>query len=191
MFKIIEASYPTHHLHSLSLRHPRALALTYAALNFAFGSWVWPSSRVQAPSHSDSTMDEDKDEKALKQRIPSFVATSLPSADRLIIGPMDESKQSLFSDSMQFELDNDNPSSSSGINTMHDLAHASLLEAQQIVLGSVSSSSSRRSSFTKSDPPNANHTRVTLSSKAGYIHDRILNPSMVSVYHPLTSWHSD
>lgn len=168
MFKIIEASSPAHHLCSLLLPHPRALALTYAALNFAFGSWVWPLSRAQ--------MTEEDNANALKQRIPSFVASTPLSADRLIIGPMDESKRALFNDSMQFELNH--RSSSTAINAMHDLAHASLLEAQNIVVDSKSFSS-RRSSIGDSESQQVDRSRVILSSKAGYIHDRILNPSMV------------
>ena len=117
------------------------------------------------------------DDKRLKQRVNSFGSTTALSADRLVIGPFDESKRKLFEDSMRFEIGNE--SSSSEINAMHDLAHASLFEQHRIAR-MLDSSSQRRPPSNGLDSVPTVRSRVTLSSKAGYIHDRIINPSMVS-----------
>lgn len=154
MLKILE----THN--TLALKRPSGIALTYPALNFSFSSWSWPS-----------------DPEAAKQcEHVASLTSSYPPLIEARIGGMDEKNKSLASIEEKERR--------ATLAVVHRHTNASLFERQQQFqkaqsaimqngTDDVSDGDAQGIKKLKIEP------RLTMASKTGYLHDRIITPSMV------------
>ena len=210
MFKIQEYSQP--------LPHPAGIALTYAALNFSFGSLAWPSRPTPAPSTLSLTQYPDNDIKDLDDSLKINVSTKrtgrsyslkhiksqgallssstiLPPSAKVVIGSLEEERRkfssqskSKASGSVHFSSESVNgrrsSSSSPHKSVVHQQAHTSLFEQRQAIVDALGSEAFLEDSLyekRKGDISKEARRRLTMSSKVGYMQDRISNPSMVRI----------
>ncbi|THH03434.1 hypothetical protein EW145_g6259 [Phellinidium pouzarii] len=177
VFKIIETVSTDSPVSTLSLPRPAGLALAYAALNFSFGAWICPSNPTPTPSSTSLA--------GLKlangSGAPPSVSSTLPPIAKVVVGSLDEEKRKNrvgFADDAEL-TDGDVYQWDSSKNVVYQQAHASLFERHQAVHKALGSGASTFASE-KARISQIAGGRLTMSSKAGYIHDRIITASMVS-----------
>ena len=153
MLKILETRS------TLGLRRPTGLALTYPALNFSFSSWAWPTDR-----------------EAAKECEHEAGITSCPPPLDARIGGMEEQHKHLS------VIDDKERRNTMAV--IHRYTNGSLFERQQEIENAqaeimrnnadgISDGDGQAMKKIKVEP------RLTMSSKTGYLHDRIITPSMV------------
>ncbi|EJD02859.1 alpha/beta-hydrolase [Fomitiporia mediterranea MF3/22] len=178
MFKLIEATSSDPSLSTLSFPRPVGLALTYAALNFSFGSWAWPSRPTPTPSSAalDERAEKLKHIKSSGALLSS--STILPPTAKVVIGSLEERKlrngaaiPAVTASSLQ---DDWSPNKT----IVHQQAHTSLFEQRQAVITALGPETFQ-SPFERAEISQLARTRLTMSSKAGYMHDPIITPSMM------------
>ena len=179
MFKILEATCSESPLNDPSLRRPVGIALSYAALNFSFGSWAWPSRPTPAPS--SVALDESGKLKNIKSS-GALLSTStiLPPSAKVVIGSLQGERSQPGAGletipELPFGQD-----LSPNKTVVHQQAHTSLFEQRQAVISALGPEAFQ-SPFERAEVSRLARTRLTMSSKAGYMHDRIITPSMVSI----------
>ncbi|KAL5485309.1 hypothetical protein ACEPAI_7951 [Sanghuangporus weigelae] len=177
MFKILEAASPDSPFHTLSLPRPIGIALSYAALNFSFGSWAWPSRPTPAPS--SVALDESGKLKNIKSS-GALLSTStiLPPSAKVVIGSLQGEKRQ---QGVGLETIPELPYAqelSPSKTVVHQQAHTSLFEQRQAVISALGPEAFQ-SPLERAEVSKLARTRLTMSSKAGYMHDRIITPSMM------------
>ncbi|KAI5123042.1 hypothetical protein M0805_000478 [Coniferiporia weirii] len=175
MFKIIEATTPNSPLSHLSLPSPAGLALVYAALNFSFAAWTCPSGPTPSPSSAALDASSASLKRASSSSVPFSSYSVLPPTAKVVIGSLDEENRKLLRavEPSSEDLSQWDPSK----NVVHQQAHASLFERHQAVqkaLGPIEG----KTPLEKTRISQLAGSRLTMSSKAGYMHDRIITPSM-------------
>lgn len=179
MFKILESASPESPMSSLSLRRPAGLALTYGALNFSFGSWAWPSRPTPVPSSTGLDEHSNKLQKIKSSGALLSTSTILPPSAKVVIGSLEEGRRNASDRAVESGSFSSKENRSSNENTMHHQAHTSLFEQRQAVVAALGPEAFQ-SPLEKAEISQLVRTRLTMSSKAGYMHDRIITPSMVS-----------
>ncbi|KAH8119086.1 alpha/beta-hydrolase [Phellopilus nigrolimitatus] len=182
MFKILEASAPGSSLSTLSIPRPAGLALTYAALSFSFASWAWPSSPT--PSPSSLSLDTATGISKSSNNASSSLSTSstlFPSA-KVILGSLAEEKKkngtgSMDGEDVEYEAGTAEQWTPSKT-VVYQQAHTSLFERQQVMRKALKPVVTRTPSVMTRLSQMAG-ARMTMSSKAGYMHDPIITPSMM------------
>ena len=170
---------PESPLSSLSLLRPAGLALTYGALNFSFGSWAWPSRPTPAPSSAGLDSHADRMQKIKSSGALLSTSTILPPSAKVVIGSLEGGKTNLGKGAVDIPSSPIKEDRGSYKNVVHQQAHTSLFEQREAVVAALRPEAFQ-SPFERAEISQLVRTRLTMSSKAGYMHDRIITPSMVS-----------
>jgi hypothetical protein len=157
MLKILETRS------TLALKRPAGIALTYAALNFSFSSWSWPS-----------------DPEATKRCEHAAGITSCPPPVEAHLGGMDNRHKRLAS------IDEKDRERRATMAVVHRHTNGSLFERQQEIQkarAALMRTGADDDDYSDGDAQAIKKVKVeprlTMASKTGYFHDRIITPSMV------------